>query len=186
MNNNIKEEVWKDAVGYEGHYQISNHGRIKSVDRYVTSKTGVKRLLKGRIRKTVLAGRDRCYPTIVCSVAGKNKREYIHRLVARAFIENPEGKPEVNHVDGDKENNHVNNLEWVTRSRNKFHAYENKLKVAPKGESNGLAKLTEEEVLKIRDLHDNYKVSQKDISQMFNVTQVNVWNIVNRRTWKHI
>lgn len=103
------QEIWKDIKGYEGIYQISNHGRIKSFKQnsegYIlknTNKYGwyfTVNLVKGKARET--------------------KR--IHRLVAEYFIPNPTGKPQVNHIDGNKQNNHVSNLEWVTSKENMHH-----------------------------------------------------------------
>lgn len=108
------KEVWKDVKGYEGLYQVSSLGRVKSVRRYEYTRWyggELKSIRQGRYLRTSLCKN------------GKLKTHNIHRLVAEAFIPNPKNKPEVNHIDGNKENNNVNNLEWVTRKENAIHAY---------------------------------------------------------------
>ena len=108
-------EIWKDIRGYEGLYQVSNLGRVRSKTKLLhlnTNTYGYKHvtLSKGNVQKTVL----------------------VHRLVASAFIENPIGLPQINHKDGDKSNNTVGNLEWVTQGGNNRHAIKNNLRKAKK------------------------------------------------------
>jgi hypothetical protein len=114
-------EIWKDVVGWEGLYEVSNIGRVRSVDRYLghpNSPTGAFR--KGKI----LTPKSKKYADIHLWRNSKYVSTHVHRLVAIAFIDNPENKPEVNHRDGNKLNNHISNLEWVTRSENLKHAAE--------------------------------------------------------------
>ena len=111
----IDMENWKPVVGYEGLYEVSDKGRVRSVDRI----TRDGRFWKGRMLGQFKAGQG--YLRSVLSVNGKYHHEYIHRLVAMAFIPNPENKAEVNHKDGNKHNNVVSNLEWVTKSENGLH-----------------------------------------------------------------
>ncbi len=110
------KEIWKDIKGYEGLYQISNLGRIKSLPKI----NGYK-FQKELIRKNELGTNG--YLIIVLNKNSKHHSYSIHRLVAQAFIPNPKDKPQVNHKDGNKLNNNVENLEWTTRSENQKHAY---------------------------------------------------------------
>lgn len=104
----MSKEIWKDIEGYEGLYQVSNLGRVKS------------KLRKGRILKPI--NTKKYYSVILCKNS-TTKEIYVHRLVAYAFIPNPQNKPFINHIDGNKQNNYVENLEWCTQSENCRHAY---------------------------------------------------------------
>lgn len=118
------EEIWEDIEGYEGLYQVSNLGRVRSLDRKIyQDKDGstYSRLIKGKVLKY---NYDKQGYTLVhlCS-DGKRSCKKVHRLVAKSFIKNGYGKEYINHKDGNKKNNSVNNLEWVTPSENNIHAY---------------------------------------------------------------
>lgn len=121
----ISEEVWKDIKGFEQFYQISNKGRIRSKDYYKPNGHG-EYLLKGRILKT--HKNNRGYEFIRMNYKGKIKQAYIHRLVAEAFIDNPNNYKAVNHIDKNKENNCVDNLEWCTYSYNSRYSNSKKVK----------------------------------------------------------
>lgn len=103
-------EIWKDIKGYENLYQVSNTGKIKSLERYGNSKSNGKFLIKEKIRKTTTTTAG--YEYVVLANNGKNKTILVHRLVAETFIPNPENKKCVNHKDENKSNNNVENLEW--------------------------------------------------------------------------
>ena len=121
------KETWKDIIGYEGVYQVSNFGRVKSLDRdeYVSS------FSHGRIREgrvlTQIKSRGG-YMLVHLSKDGVAKTASVHRLVAKAFIPNPMKKTTVNHIDGNKANNISDNLEWATMSENISHAFKTGLK----------------------------------------------------------
>lgn len=125
MNN----EIWLPIVGYEGIYEISNFGRVKSLQRTVEHH-GAKSGLYNKAEKILSPQKHSTkggYYEVCLWRENKSKNFKLHRLVATAFIPNPENKPEVNHKDGDKSNNCVNNLEWVTSKENITHAWNNNL-----------------------------------------------------------
>jgi len=124
MNNHQREE-WTDVKGYEGLYQISTNGNVKSKNRFLPSANSRSRLLMGRLLK--FKSHKDGYRFVALSSNGKTKNHYIHRLVAAAFIPNPDNKPQVNHINGRKADNRVKNLEWVTQEENAIHAYKSGL-----------------------------------------------------------
>lgn len=130
----MENEIWKDVVGYEGLYQVSNLGKVKSLERIRKYRKGVYGLKKEIILKQASSQKylTVCLTNFFCI----KKTITIHRLVAIAFIPNPDSKPQVNHKDGNKFNNVFNNLEWVTSSENLIHALETKLKVPKYGKDN--------------------------------------------------
>lgn len=112
------EEIWKDIDGYEGKYQVSSLGRIKSASWH---NGATERLLKLRLDR-------RGYPTCFLYKDGQRKQLSVHRVVANTFIPNPHNKPQVNHINGEKSDNRVKNLEWCTNRENQDHASDSDLK----------------------------------------------------------
>ena len=115
-----EKEVWKDIEGFKGYYQISNKGRVKRLPYEYDMYYGGVAKKPGGVLKERLGTNG--YPMACLCMEGKDYYRIVHRLVAQAFIPNPENKPEVNHKDGVKTNNNVENLEWVTRQENIDHA----------------------------------------------------------------
>lgn len=113
------KEIWKDIAGYEGFYQVSNLGRIKTVAHWQTYANGDRHFYRERIRKPGIGPTG--YLTIRLGSIGREAG--VHRFVAEAFIPRIEGKNDVNHIDGDKTNNQVENLEWCTRKENMLHCH---------------------------------------------------------------
>ena len=116
-------EVWKDVIGFEGYYKISNFGNVKTVERYDKKR---KRTIPERLRKPVCV-----HGYLYCELwkDGKHERRAVHRMVAGAFLPPLDGRTEVNHKDGNKANNRLENLEWCTHSENESHAYNTHLKM---------------------------------------------------------
>jgi hypothetical protein len=155
-------------------YEVSKLGEVKSLSRKVNCKNGF-RITKEKILKPNFQKKTGYYSVTLHKVMS------IHRLVATAFIPNPENKPFVNHKDGNKLNNNVDNLEWVTASENGIHAFKSGLLKIKKGESYK-SKLTEKEVLEIRASN----LKQKELSILYKVNIPTINLIVNRKTWTHI
>jgi hypothetical protein len=115
----MEDEVWKDIENYEGLYQVSNLGNVRSLDRVINSCYNSKQLIKGKVKVQEL--KNDGYMRVTLHKDGKGKHHYVHRLVAEAFIPNPDDLPQVNHKDENKTNNNVDNLEWCTNEYN--HTY---------------------------------------------------------------
>jgi hypothetical protein len=139
----MQQEIWKDIKGYEGKYQVSSIGRVKSLQRISTFNNS-KGLKKEIIIKT---WNDEGYIRVKLSNNSVEKTYRVHRLVANEFLENPFNKSQVNHKNGIKTDNSVENLEWVTNSENSIHAFENNLRKSPLGSNHGNSKLNEQKVL---------------------------------------
>jgi hypothetical protein len=175
-------EVWKDIKGYEGHYQVSDCGRVKSLSRVVKSRVGVFGTKKEIILKT-FKNRDGYLKYKLC-INGKEKSVISHRLVANEFLENPFNKPQVNHKNGIKDDNRVDNLEWVTSSENVIHSLANNLKIPQKGSKHGMSKLTEKEVLEIRAIGRTKTL--KEVGNLYNVDMSLISMILLNKIWNHV
>ena len=119
---------WLPVKNYEGHYEVSESGEVRSVDRVVPVTNQPDRLVKSKViyqTTNVQVG----YKQVSLWKNNKGTSLYVHRLVAETFIPNPQNKPEVNHIDGNRQNNHVSNLEWVTSGENSLHASQTGLRV---------------------------------------------------------
>lgn len=171
------EEIWRDINGYDGKYEISNKGRIKSLKG--SRGQNRKKYLKPSINT---AG----YLRVDLSINGKRRKFYVHRLVGIAFINNKNNKPCINHKNGIKSINWSTNLEWVTYQENSIHSF-NILGFRPvEGESHCNAKLTNKDIEQIRSILLETNILQKTIAGMYGVTQSLISDIKNRNRWKHI
>lgn len=177
-------EEWKDVEGFEGYYQVSSHGRIKSLrrnHRMSNNRIEYDRSCGGAIRKQgVLALGYMCIGTCKNSI----KNTYlVHRMVSIAFIPNPDNKPCVNHIDGNKTNNHVSNLEWCTYAENTNHAIKKGLMNYARGEKIYQSRLNEFQVRVIRKTSD---LTHKELGEVFNISRSIITRIKNRDSWRHI
>lgn len=124
--NDSMQKEWRDVIGFEGFYQVSNYGGIRSVNHFSRNNTnGGKRMVPGKVIKPYRAGAGYAYVTL--SKNEKRHKVAVHRIVAETFIPNDDNLDEVNHIDGDKANNSVENLEWVSHKDNIIHMVKNGL-----------------------------------------------------------
>lgn len=159
---------FKEIPGFSGYY-INESGDI-----YSNWKRG---LLS---TKTEVSG----YKRVGIMKDAKQRHFFVHRLVAITFLDNPENKRTVNHKDGNKTNNSLDNLEWATDRENSLHATTNGL--AALGENHHKSKLTENDVLVVRHIHNNYEVSYSKISRHYGVSVSTIERAVTGKSWKHI
>lgn len=172
------EEIWKDIVGYEGWYQVSNLGRVKRIKSGYGARVG--RILK--------SGNGDNYPVAWLHKGGKPKGAYVHTLVLEAFVSSRPPGCECNHKNGIKSDNRSENLEWVTRSENRKHAHRTLRRKFGfgRGENHCNAKLTEEKVLKIRNLFEMGEYTKYELGEMFGCSYMTIHDAVCRHTWIHI
>lgn len=179
------EERWLPIKGYEGIYLISDHGRVLSLDRIIIRSDGQKYSVKQKILANYVR---KCYWEVKLWRNGSVKTVKVHRLVIQHFGPNrPSAAHEVNHKDGDKTNNHISNLEWVTRSENVKHAYSiGLLDNKPKGELCSNTHLSDVEVIAIRELYKESDFTQRQIAAACGVSQTCIKRILLHETWKHL
>jgi len=181
VQHDLPGEVWKDIEGYEKLYQVSNKGRIKSLHH------GKERIMKltfdrgGYVHIVLYKNKEKC------TEEDKVRSTYrVHILVARAFIPNPENKPEVNHINGNKWDCNVENLEWVTKKENQEHAV--KLGLQKSGTDSPNSKLTED---KVRDIRENCVPGDKEkgfhaFARKYNVRCSVIQNAYYGRTYRNV
>lgn len=163
-------EEWRPVSGYEEFYSVSNTGKVRSLRLNIELKPSLS--FKGYLR------------IVLWSPTGTRLTGIVHRLVAQAFIPNPENKPQINHIDCQRSNNHVSNLEWCTPKENTAHMV--KLGNNRVGEQVKWSKLKEEQIIEIRNLYKSSDTSFRKLAKMYGVDQSTINSIVNRETWKHI
>lgn len=176
LENELKHfngEIWRDVIGYEGFYQVSNYGRIKS--------------FKGKTERLLTVDtKNHAYAKVLLSKNGCGKTLLVHRIVAKTFIPNPENKPEVNHKNGNKYDNRVENLEWMTCSENTKHAFDTGLAKVLRGTNNGNSKLTSEQITEIRTtyIRGDKNFGIRSLAKKFNVSEHTISRIVHLETFK--
>lgn len=181
-------EIWKDIEGYEGLYQISNFGKVKSLSKHCGFGKGYTTkeiILKPHLRLG--------YITFTLYKNGIPKTFSAHRLVANAFIPNIENKPQVNHINGIKTDNSIKNLEWVTNSENVKHAFDTGLKHTSakqkaKASINGIRsrKLTVGQVHNIKQYHSITNLSSFKLSKIFNIPRTTIQRIIDGTSYKDV
>ena len=169
-------ETWRDVVGFEGYYVVSDRGRVMRVARGKGTRPGtIRKLFTDHLG----------YQRLLLSKNGKYFTRSVHRLVTEAFLgPAPEGY-EVNHKNGDKEDNNIDNLEWVTHSGNQRHRYDVLKKGCACGSRCHTAKLTEDDIPNIRRLAAD-GMSRSKIAVLYGVSQPMISYIVNRANWRHV
>ena len=179
-----EQEIWKDIVGYKGLYQVSNLGRVKSLARKIDHGTYIED--RGDVIMSLVINTHGYY-SVVFTKNRKKKNHRVHQLVARAFIPNPENKEMINHIDCNRLNNRVDNLEWCTNSENQLHAIAHGLKTDI-GVNHKRSRLNEEEVKFIRE-HYRFRspvYNTRTLAEMFNVSRTVISTLVLGKTYKSV
>jgi len=176
-------EIWKDVEGFEGYYQVSNHGRVKSLKRMAACRGGAFRTIRERILKQGTANK-RGHLNVMLSREGTHKNQWVHRLVLKTFTnECPKGY-QCCHNDGNPMNNHIENLRWGSKEENAadkiLHG------TVPSGAKHPNSKLTEAQVINIRTLYSNGGYTFETLGQYYGVHLGTIHSIIHRKTWKHI
>jgi hypothetical protein len=169
----MEVEIWKDIEGFENKYQVSNLGNVRSLDRI----DSIGRFKNGSIRKVSKEKDGYCYITLIGDKS-KTKSFFVHRLVANHFKIKASDNLQVNHIDGNKDNNSASNLEWTTSQENVIHSL--RLGLRKSGEDHPFSKLNNKQVLEIPNLL-KIGYSQKKISDIYNVSYSTIKNICQKR-----
>lgn len=165
------QEIWKPIDNFIGLYEISDLGRVRSFH---------KNSMSGSIKAPY---HSNGYLQVNLYKHGKLTHASPHRLVALAFIPNPDNKSDVNHKNGIRDDNRVSNLEWMTKSENHNHSYRELGRKAAAGESHGMRKLCAADVIKIRELYKGGAGSYRAIGKIYNVSEATIRHILSGETW---
>jgi hypothetical protein len=168
-------EIWKNIKDYEGHYQVSDLGRVKSLAR--EDRRGC--LIKERILKPSLD--EDGYARVCLCKDGSQISHFVHKLVLLTFVLNPHNKPQINHKDGIKINNEVANLEWATAKENMVHK-DIILNKNNRGENHGRVKLDETKVKNIR----KSSLPPRELAKMYQVSTILIYKIRQNKLWRHL
>lgn len=175
-------EEWKPVINFEDRYEVSSFGLIRSIPFLKNSRNNhgeYSFMEKGGILKPSKT-KDNYFFVSLCRDKYE-KRVRVHRLVAEHFLLNPDNLPQINHIDGNKQNNHISNLEWCSAQHNVIHSY--KLGLASnKEERHPSTVLTHEKVFRMAEMrYGGY--SYKQISEELDLKYATVWSVINRRNW---
>ena len=175
-------EEWRPVVGYEGYYEVSNLGRVRSVARTILNR-GIPLYLRGKVLRLRHTGSQKYYRGVCLSRNASDAFVFVHRLVLESFVGLRPAGLECNHKDGNPSNNCLDNLEWVTADRNKEHQRE--IGHTTEGTKNGNAIYTTEDVLLIRNLYaQGYSVAA--LTSMIHGTKISIYRVVKRITYTRI
>lgn len=177
---------WRPVEGYEGYYEVSNCGKVRSIPRRVrvNNQNGIfTKSYPSKILKSYITTRG--YELVKLCKKGVVKSYSVHRLVAKAFCSNTHEKPEVNHKDGDKLNNHASNLEWNTPSENQKHAFTEGLQKPQKGSKNGMSRLDEIDILFLHHWRSKGYYA-KELAKLFGLSKNHAQDILGFRRWSYI
>lgn len=181
MEDSINQENWRKIPGFDGCYEVSSIGRVRSTDRPHIDKNGKKTRFPSKILRTC-SGKTSPYLMVNLSVGNVAAKYMVHRLVAMSFLSKWNSDCEINHIDGNVYNNCINNLEMCTRKENYQHAIDEKLK-KDYGQFSSNAKLSNVDVKRIRKLN-NLGVAQRDLAIAFNVCKQTISSIVNFKIYR--
>lgn len=177
-------EKWLSVKGYEGIYEVSDHGNVRSLDRLVWNKANHKfQKTKGIVLKPKKSKFGYLIVTLY-DAQSNSKMHLVHRLVMRTFFGELSTRKYVNHIDGNKENNHLSNLEWCTPGENNRHAFETGLKKS--GGDRKQAKLTNENVSEARKLYASRHYSMGELAIKYGVSEKAISNALHGRTFKNV
>ena len=167
------QEKWLDIKNYKNYYQISSWGRVKSLKHWKSPR--------------LLLTQSKRYPKVTLTKNQERQHFNIHRLVADAFIANPMKKPHVHHKHGIKNDNKVENLEWITPSENEFNSYTLGKVAHCRGSNHHFAKLDETQVRKIKNALKKYKRGLgKKLAEQYGIQKTIISKIKNNKIWLHV
>lgn len=179
----MKQEIWKPIKGFEGYYQVSNLGRIKSLAR---EEVVIRKRPEAIMKLGYGTHSNGIYYNVTLSKNGKKVYPRVNRLVAEHFCEKKEGCNVVNHLDSVSTNNEATNLEWTTTLGNVRHSWKFGNQKPQNGEKNGHSKFVEKDILKIRELANTGNYTHQELSEVYNVRRETITKIINHQRWRHI
>lgn len=179
---NDEAEIWKPVVGYEGVYEVSNLGRIRSLERVIIKKSGQVCRIKPFEKKLSSWG---TYLFCHFMLNGKNKTITVHRLVSLAFVPNPLNHYSIDHLNGDCQDNRACNLEWCSLSKNTRRQWKLGKAKPPRGENAGSSILNESQVREIRKRHSEGEACTA-LAPYFGVKPSTIFSVVRRENWRHV